>query len=97
MDPTGLLAGTYRGHEGVREFFERLRESFDETHVEIDELIDAGGSVVLLCRIRNRGRSSGMTVEQPTGWVSEVRDGRIVRSRVYFRAAEALEAVGLSE
>ena len=40
VDPTGLLAGTYRGHEGVREFFERLRESFDETHVEIDELID---------------------------------------------------------
>ena len=97
IDPTGLLAGTYRGHEGVREFFERLRESFDETHVEIDELIDAGGSVVLLCRIRNRGRSSGMTVEQPTGWVSEVRDGRIVRSRVYFRPAEALQAAGLTE
>ena len=92
-----LLAGTYRGHEGVKEFFERLREGFDETHVEIDELIDAGDSVVLLCRIRNRGRSSGMTVEQPTGWVSEVREGRIVRSRVYFRPAEALEAAGLSE
>jgi ketosteroid isomerase-like protein len=97
IDPTGLLAGTYRGHKGVKEFFERLQESFDETHVEIDDLIDAGDSVVLLCRIRNHGRSSGMTVEQPTGWVSEVREGRIVRSRVYFRPAEALEAVGLSE
>jgi ketosteroid isomerase-like protein len=97
IDPTGLLAGTYRGHEGVKEFFERLRESFDEQHVEIDDLIDVGDSVVVLCRVRNRGRSSGMTVEQPVGWVYQVRKGRIVRGRVYFRPVEALEAVGLSE
>jgi ketosteroid isomerase-like protein len=54
-------------------------------------------SVVVLCRIRNRGRSSGMTVEQPVGWVYRLREGRIVTGRVYFRPAEALEAVGLSE
>jgi ketosteroid isomerase-like protein len=97
IDPTGLLAGTYRGHEGVKEFFERLRESFAETHVEIDDLIDAGDSVVVICRIRNRGIGSGMTVEQPVGWVYQVRKGRIVRGRIYFRPVEALEAVGLSE
>ena len=97
IDPTGLLAGTYRGHDGVKEFFERLRESFDETHVEIDDLIDAGDSVVALCRTRVRGIGSGMTVEQPVGWVYQVRHGRIVMGRVYFRPPEALEAVGLSE
>src|SRR6476469_4611720 len=75
IDPTGLLAGTYRGHEGVKEFFARLRESFDEQHVETDGLIDVGGSVVVLCRVRNRGRGSGMTVEQPVGWVYQVRKG----------------------
>jgi hypothetical protein len=97
IDPTGLLAGNYRGHEGVKEFFARLRESFDEQHVEIDDLIDVGDSVVVLCRVRNRGRSSRMMVEQPVGWVYQVHKGRIVRGRVYFRPAEALEAVGLSE
>jgi hypothetical protein len=38
-----------------------------------------------------------MTVEQPIGWVPQVRDGRLVRGRVSFRPVEALEAVGLSE
>jgi ketosteroid isomerase-like protein len=97
LDPTGLLAGTYRGHQGVREFFERLREGFDELHVEIDDIIDAGDSVVVLCRTRNRGRGSGLTVEQPIAYVCGMREGRIVTQRVYFRPAEALEAVGLSE
>jgi ketosteroid isomerase-like protein len=97
IDPTGLLAGTYRGRDGVKEFFERLRESFDETHVEIDDLIDAGDSVVALSRIRAHGIGSGMTVEQPVGWVYQVRKARMVRGRVYFRPVEALEAVGLSE
>jgi uncharacterized protein len=97
IDPTGLLAGTYRGHEGVKQFLERLRESFYEQHVEIDDLIDVGDSVVVLCRVRSRGRSSGMTVEQPVGWVYQVRKGRIVSGRVYFRQVEALEALGLSE
>src|SRR6476620_10753415 len=76
IDPTGLLSGNYRGHKGVKEFFERLRESFDELHVEIDDLIDVGDSVVVLCRVRNRGRTSGITVEQPVGWVYQVRKGR---------------------
>ena len=97
IDPTGLLAGTYGGPDGVKEFFERLRESFDETHVEIDDLIDAGDSVVALGRVRARGIGSGMTVEQPVGWVYQVRKGRMVRGRTYFRQVEALEAVGLSE
>jgi uncharacterized protein len=97
IDPTGLLAGTYRGQDGVKEFFERLRESFDETHVEIDDLIDAGDSVVALGRFRARGIGSGMTVEQPVGWVYQVRNGRMVRGRAYFRQVEALKAVGLSE
>jgi ketosteroid isomerase-like protein len=97
IDPTGLLAGTYRGHEGIRTFLERLGEVFDNLHVEIDDLIDAGDSVVMLCRARNRGKGSGMTVEQAMGWVHQVREGRLVRGRVYFRPTEALEAVGLSK
>src|SRR5262245_24051172 len=97
IDPIGLLAGTYRGHQGVLEFLKRLGEGFDEFHIEVDDTIDAGDSVVVLCRTRTRGRGSGLTVEQPAGWVCRVREGRVVTARVYFRPAEALEAAGLSE
>jgi ketosteroid isomerase-like protein len=97
IDPIGLLAGTYRGHEGVKMFLTRIEEAFDQVRFEIDSLIDAGDSVVVLGRTRMRGRGSGVTAEQPVGWVFRVRESRIVRNQVYFRPAEALKAVGLAE
>jgi ketosteroid isomerase-like protein len=97
IDPTGLLAGTYRGHEGVKTFFERLREAFDRAEFEIDRLVDVGESVVVLGRFRFHGEGSGVAAEQSAGWGAGVRRGAIVSARVYFRQAEALEAVGLRE
>jgi ketosteroid isomerase-like protein len=97
IDPIGLLAGTYRGHEGVKTFLARIEEGFDQVRFEIDNLIDAGDSVVAVGRTRMHGRGSGVTAEQPIGWVFLVRDSRIVSGQVYFRPAEALKAVGLEE
>ena len=97
IDPIGLLAGTYRGHEGVKMFLARIEEGFDQVRFEIDDLIDAGDSVVALGRTRMHGRGSGVAVEQPIGWVLRVRESRIVRSQVYFRPSEALQAVGLAD
>jgi ketosteroid isomerase-like protein len=97
IDPMGLLAGTYRGHEGLKTFLARIDEGFDEVHFEIDNLIDAGDSAVALGRTRMHGRGSGVTAEQPIGMVLRVRESRIVRTQVYFRPAEALKAVGLAE
>jgi ketosteroid isomerase-like protein len=97
VDPLGLLAGTYRGHEGVRSFIGQFRESFDRVQIDLDETIDAGDFVVALGRIRSHGKGSGVTAEQPAGWVYRVREGLILGWRVYFRPTEALEAVGLSE
>ena len=97
IDPMGLLGGTYRGHEGVKMFLARLGESFDQLGLEIDDLIDAGDSVVAVGRTRMHGRGSGVTAEQPIGWVLRVRESRIVRNQVYFRPAEAREAAGLAE
>jgi ketosteroid isomerase-like protein len=97
IDPTGLLAGTYRGHEGVKTFLERLMEGFDRAEFEIDRVVDIGESVLMLGRVRTHGRGSGVTAEQAVGWVTRVRRGAIVSVRLYFRQAEALEAVGLRE
>jgi ketosteroid isomerase-like protein len=63
--------------------------------IEIDNLIDAGNSVVALGRTCFHGLGSGVTVEQPIGLVLRVRESRVVRSQTYFRPVEALEAVGL--
>jgi ketosteroid isomerase-like protein len=73
------IAGTYRGPDGVREFFRRWVGPFDEWDFEAVEVRDEGDSV--LCRIRQwgRGRGSGAEVENEFWLEWTVRDGRIVR------------------
>jgi uncharacterized protein len=97
VDPPAFLAGTYRGHEGIRALLRGITEVFEEVRLEVDELIDAGDSVVILGRFRVRGRGSGATGKQQIAIVSRLRDGRLVAYHSYFGREEALEAVGLRE
>ena len=97
IDPGAFLAGTYRGHEEVRTLFTRLADVFGEMRVEVDELVDAGESVVLLGRFRVSGAQSGATGTQQIGVVVRLQAGRIVAYTSFLRRAEALEAVGLRE
>jgi uncharacterized protein len=84
IDPNAWMGGTYRGHDGVRQFFGRVAEAFDRFQLEVDSFLDAGDAVVV-------------TTGQPLASVFRVRDGRIVAYRSYFEAKEALEAAGLRE
>jgi pimeloyl-ACP methyl ester carboxylesterase/ketosteroid isomerase-like protein len=96
-DPDAFVAGTYRGHQGVRQFFARLAEGFDRFQLEVDSFRDADERVVALGHVTVHGEQSGITTEQPLASVWQVRDGRIVAYRSYLEAAEALKAMGLWE
>ena len=97
IDPNAWMGGTYRGHDGVRQFFGRVAEVFDRFQLEVDSFLDAGDAVVALGRTRVHAELSGVTTGQPLASVFRVRDGRIVAYRSYFEAEEALEAVGLRD
>jgi uncharacterized protein len=97
VDLPAFLAGTYRGHEGVRTLRSRFDEIFDEARYEVDEFVDAGDSVVALGRFRVRGAQSGATGTQPIALVLGLRDGRLAAYRAYFEREQALKAVGLLE
>ena len=62
-------------------------------------MLDAGDDVVLLIRNQRQwGRSSGIEVELPPfGMVFTIRDGKVVRMRIFPNRQSALEAAGLSE
>jgi uncharacterized protein len=96
-DPDAFVAGTYRGHQGVRQFFARLAEGFDRFQLEVDSFLESDERVVALGHVRVHGEQSGITTEQPLASVWRVRDGRVVSYRSYLEAPEALEAVGLRE
>jgi ketosteroid isomerase-like protein len=84
----------YHGHEGVRELWRSMRESFDHLHLVVEEIVDAGDQIMGLIAVLGRGKESGVVVESPSfGWVWSLRDRKIVRVDVYPNRAEALQAV----
>jgi uncharacterized protein len=97
VDPAAWVAGTYRGHDGVRVMFGRIAEGFDRFQIEVERFLDAGESVLVLGRSKARGEASGVTTGQPLDQVFRVQSGRITAVRSYLQRAEALEAAGMRE
>jgi ketosteroid isomerase-like protein len=91
------MEGGYHGHDGVRRWWDSLREAFPDFRTEVVEVRDLGD--LTLAELRNRGRGAGSDtpVEQRSWHVAEWRDKKVVWWRAYGTEAEALEAVGLSE
>ena len=86
----------YRGHDGVRAVLRSFFAAWESIEYCPRELVDAGDDVVALVEISARGRASGIEVayEHPQVWT--LRDGKVVRMRVFADRAEALRAVGLA-
>jgi ketosteroid isomerase-like protein len=88
----------YRGHEGMRRYFESFEEIMDEIHFVAERFWDAGeGAVVVLTRLTAKGGQTAIPVEQQVAQVWTLRDGKAIRIRAYASLREALKSVGLSE
>jgi hypothetical protein len=88
---------THAGVEGLREAWLDWVGPWENYYTEIEELIDAGDSVVAFVRDRGRRKGVDAEVELLGSNVSVFRDGKILRIGFYARRADALEAAGLSE
>jgi ketosteroid isomerase-like protein len=93
----GPYQGIYRGREEIRGFWVTFRDAVDELTFEVEDAIDAGEHVVALVRVRVRGRGSGVQVDARGPHVWTLRDGKVIRFRLFQEKTEALEAVGLQE
>jgi hypothetical protein len=72
-------------------------EQFREVKLVLEKWRDVGDLVVVLGQIRLRGRESGVPFVQLTGWLSELKDGKLFKFQAFGRPEEALEAAGLRE
>jgi uncharacterized protein len=97
IDPGSFVGGTHRGHEGIRELGRLTAEVFDEFRYEVEDIVDAGDSVLVLGRICARGVRSGATGTQHGALVFRIRDGLVVAYRSYIDRNEAFADVGLGE
>jgi ketosteroid isomerase-like protein len=92
----GMEGRTYRGYEGLREYFADMRDTWTEFHREIEGMIDAGDDqVVVFFRLHGTARVSGVPVDERVTTVFRLRRGRLYRMVVFRDREEALEAAGL--
>jgi hypothetical protein len=86
------LEGSYRGPDGVSRFFDDLLNAFEVSYLDRDLRPVGEESVLLLCRIRLRGRESEIEMVLEVGTIYEFEDGLLSRGRVYRGHAESLSA-----
>jgi ketosteroid isomerase-like protein len=90
-------AGTYRGTEAVRRFFEDLFEPFEEVVTEPEEFFEHGDQIAVFLLVRLRPAGSSALVENRIGHLWTMREGKAARLAIFPRREDALEAARHSE
>ena len=96
-DPQRPDSRTYRGHDGVRESFERWLDQWDDYGMEEERIADYGDDVLVVAREQGRGATSGATVSARIYLVFTFREGKVLRYQEFYDEAEALQVVGQRE
>ena len=87
---------TYRGHAGVRRYFESFEDAMDDIRIVPDgEFLAAGDKVFFPFRLSARGKETRIEAEQRAFQVWTLRDGKGLRAEVFATREAALEAAGL--
>jgi ketosteroid isomerase-like protein len=82
----------YRGHDGVRRYFDGFAGMIEDVRYDPLELIEVGDCVVAHIRLSGRGSNSGVGVDMEAFVLHVLANGRIVRMRPYADLESALEA-----
>src|SRR5688572_22026096 len=87
------VEGVYRGHDGLRSWWENVVDVFPDWQPQIEDAREAGDRVLLRVRVEGTGTGTGINLERHSWNVVEVHDGRIRSSAFYRTEEEALEAI----
>lgn len=82
---------TYRGHDGVRRWFDTFYEAMDSVRIEPQEVEAAGDLVITRFRMVARGRSSGLEMVQEAAALCTVAGG-LATSLEFFSTMEEARA-----
>jgi ketosteroid isomerase-like protein len=88
--------GPYRGHDGVRDWWERLWDVYPDFRAEVEDVRDLGDRTISRVRFHGHGVASDVPMSRTMWQVAEFRDGQVLGWRFVTSEAKALEAAGLS-
>ena len=83
--------GVYRGHEGVREFFQSLLEVLPDWRPELEEVEDHGDRMLVRARVYASPPGGDVPMEQVVWQAVRLRDGLAIRWD-FFRTEEEARA-----
>ena len=96
--PTDPYPGTYRGHEGVQEFWSQWRSAVGQLNFRPQEMVDAGEHVLVIAIRSAKSPETGLEV---FGQIAQVftfdDDDKCVRVQEFHGREAAEDAAGLSD
>ena len=95
--PESPEARTYHGHAGAIQAGETWSEAWEWIRNEVDDLVDAGDTVLACGRIRGKGRGSAVEVAIDAFNVYTLRYGKVTRIELFTSREPALRAAGLTQ
>jgi ketosteroid isomerase-like protein len=90
------IRGIYRGHEGVRDWWERFLEVWESVEVVVEEASEGpDGRVLLQVSGAFRGGASGVQTEVRAWELLWIVDAQVARRQLSWTRDEAVAAAGL--
>jgi uncharacterized protein len=87
------FAGTFRGREGIAEFFTLLDETLEFEQFEPRKFVGQGDTVVVVGYERSLAKPTGRTFEQEWAHVYTLRDGKIATGLFIEDTATMVDAL----
>ena len=92
VTPANLAAepDTYRGHDGVRRWFESFYEAVDEIRFESGQVAEVGDRVAIEFTMTTRGRTTGLEASLRATALADVAGAKVARLEFFPTWDEAL-------
>jgi ketosteroid isomerase-like protein len=89
-----LNPATYHGAEGLLRFLGEIDELWASMEIDVERVIERGDEVLAVLMVTLTGRGSGVEMESRIAQRWTVRDGKLLRMKLYGDADAAVAEFG---
>jgi ketosteroid isomerase-like protein len=96
MSVLAVSGRRYRGHPGIREYFDDIASAWAEWRVEVHHIVPgADGRVAIVMSMHVRGKESGAMLSEQTDHIWTLKDGLLLRNEPHRVPGEVLRELGM--
>jgi ketosteroid isomerase-like protein len=88
---------TFRGLDGLRQFFAEWMENWEEYRSEPVDITEGEGEILVRAHRTGKGKLSGIEINQDLFIVFRLRDGKFTEYRLYTERRGALASLGAAD